>query len=488
MKRYTWFALQFALLSGSLVSAQETPLGAEWRRERERISDACGAFNFGSVPGCAYTLFTDHPFHIAAGSLPPQNGFGLGAAFVWSKNTTNWRLSWDVDASGATSNSWRAGGYMTMVHTPHGAKRPIKVLTPHPEGAPPEESRPPETIAVGETKEKREASFVHPYTVFNFYAQSISLNKLYFFGLGNDSSQAGKSVYGMNQTIVGASAIKPVFEWEAIRKLNLALLGEVNGRFVDLRGEHGQSVPSIEAVYTDASAPCLSNQPGFAQLGEGVRIKPVIGSFELNYLGKFQQYFAPSDSHNSFLRWTIDLNHTYYLHGYTQPVAHAGTLGPDSCAPSGDDCPKIPRTLNVSGSVGVRLVVSESINSASSAVPFYFQQTLGGQDINSALSLGSYQDYRFRAPNVLLLQETFEHSIWGPFGLKFTADQGRVALTRGELGFSHLKHSFATGLTLRAGAFPMVSLLFAWGGSEGQHTIANMNTALLGGSARPSLY
>jgi hypothetical protein len=86
------------------------------------------------------------------------------------------------------------------------------------------------------------------------------------------------------------------------------------------------------------------------------------------------------------------------------------------------------------------------------------------------------------------LQETFEHSIWGPFGLKFTADQGRVALTRGDLGFSHLKHSFATGLTLRAGAFPMVSLLFAWGGSEGQHTIANMNTALLGGSARPSLY
>jgi hypothetical protein len=86
------------------------------------------------------------------------------------------------------------------------------------------------------------------------------------------------------------------------------------------------------------------------------------------------------------------------------------------------------------------------------------------------------------------LQETFEHSIWGPFGFKFTADQGRVAMTRGDLGFSHLKHSFATGLTLRAGAFPMVSLLFAWGGGEGQHTIANMNTSLLGGTARPSLY
>jgi len=90
-------------------------------------------------------------------------------------------------------------------------------------------------------------------------------------------------------------------------------------------------------------------------------------------------------------------------------------------------------------------------------------QTLGGQDINSALALPRFSGLSVRAPNVLQLQDGFEHSIWGPFGLKFTADQGRVAVTRGDLGFSHLKHSFATGLTLRAGAFPMVSLLFAWG-------------------------
>jgi hypothetical protein len=122
-----------------------------------------------------------------------------------------------------------------------------------------------------------------------------------------------------------------------------------------------------------------------------------------------------------------------------------------------------------------------------SHVPFYFQPTLGGQDINSSLALGSYQDYRFRAPNILLLQENIEHSIWGPFGLKFVADQGRVAVTRGDLGFSHLRHSYAAGLTLRAGGFPMVSMMFAWGGPEGHHNIFNMNSSLLGGSARPRL-
>jgi len=141
----------------------------------------------------------------------------------------------------------------------------------------------------------------------------------------------------------------------------------------------------------------------------------------------------------------------------------------------------------LNGSVGVRLLLSESINSAANAVPYYFQPTLGGADINGAMALGSYQDYRFRAPNLLLLQESFEHSIWGPFGFKFMTDQGRVALTRGDLGFDHLKHSFAAGLTLRAAGVPMVSLMFAWGGPEGHHNIFNMNNSLLGGSARPLL-
>ena len=281
--------------------------------------------------------------------------------------------------------------------------------------------------------------------------------------------------------------MKPVDEWEAIRGLHLALVGEVNGRFVDIRGTHGESVPSIETAYTESTAPGLTHQPGFLQLSEGVRIKPVLGNFEWNYLAKFQQFFAPSDSHYSFLRWTVDLNHTYYLHGYEQSARPATEkVGPDSCADN--QCPSIPHTRDFNGSIGVRVLLSESINSATSAVPFYFQPTLGGQDMNSALALGSYQDYRFRAPNFFLFQETFEHSIWGPFGLKLTADQGRVALTRSDIGFNDFKHSFAGGLTLRAGGFPVVTLMYAWGGPEGQHTIANMDTSLLGGSSRPSLY
>jgi hypothetical protein len=476
MRRSVVVLLWLASMGATIPSAraQENWLQADFRREGERVGDACKG-GFKAAPGCAIELFTDHPLHIAAGSMPPQNGFGMGAAFSESRNTKNWRLSWDVDAVGAVSGAWRAGGYMKLVHTPATTIH-VVVPTTGESGAQP-------------SKTKKPSLAVHPYTVFNLYAQTISLNKLNYFGLGNDSTLAGASVFGMTETIVGANAIKPVYEWAAIRKLNLALLGEVNGRFVNIRGEHGQSVPSIETVYTNATAPGLSSQPGFVQMSEGLRIKPVIADYlQLNYMGNFQEYFAPSSSQNSFLRWTVDLNHTLYLYGYTQSGAKSTEgIGPDSCAPSGDKCPSVSHSRNLNGSINVRLLLSESINSATSAVPFYFQQTLGGSDINGAMSLGSYQDYRYRAPNLLLLQESFEHSIWGPFGLKFMADEGRVAQTRGDLGFSHLRHSFAGGFTLRAGGFPMVSIMFAWGGPEGHHNIFNMNTSLLGGSARPGL-
>ena len=447
--------------------AQESQLQSDFRRESEHVKESCGSFSFKGVGSCAQELVTDHPLHLALGSIAPQNGFGFGPAFVthYTPNE-NWRLSWDVDAVVATSGSWRAGAYMKIIHTP------IEHITvvPNPTGQP-----------------AKSKLAVHPYTVFNVYAQAISLNNLFFFGLGPNSAVTGRSVFGMTETILGTNVIKP-FKGG----LNLALLGEVNGRFVSVRGNHSQSSPSIEQLYDNNTAPGLATQPGFLQLGEGVRIKPVLlnDHLQLNYVFTFQQFFAPSNSTYSFRRWTIDLDNEFPLYRNSQSTAPKDINGPDECAQSigAEKCPSVSASHNRQGTVGFRFLLSESATSAGSVVPFYFQRTLGGSDINGNPVLSSYQDYRFRGPNLLLLHESFEHSLWGPFGFTFMADQGKVALTRGDVDFQNLKHSFATGFTLRAGGFPQVFLLFAWGGSEGHHTIASMNTSLLGGSARPSLY
>ncbi len=470
-----WSLLAILWFATALASAQESALHADFRRESERFREACRGqgdpdhrgFNLKVASGCAVELFTDHPLHIAAGSIAPQNGFGLGPAFVthYTPNE-NWRFTWNADAIGSTNGSWRAGAYMKIIHTP---VEPIRIIR-DPNG-----------------KQGKVKLAVRPHTVFNVYVQSISLNKLNFFGLGPDSVEADRSVFGMRQTIAGANVIKPL-HW--VSQLNLSMMGEINGRFVELRGNHGDSSPSIEQLYDETTAPGLTNQPAFVQFGEGVRIKPVLfhDRLELNYLGNFQQFFAPSNSHYTFLRWTVDLGHNFNLYGHTQSGPRE-TNGPNECAPAvgAEKCPPVSYSRNLQGSIGMRILLSESMTTGTSVAPFFFQQTLGGSDINGSPGLSSYQDYRFRAPNLLLLQESFEHSIWGPFGVKFMADQGRVALTRGDVGFSHLKHTFAGGLTLRAGGFPMVSLMFAWGGPEGHHNIVNMNTSLLGGSARPWL-
>lgn len=451
-------------LAGTVRAQDETKLGADFRGEGERFHKSCETFSFSAIPGCAELLFTDHPLHIAVGSIAPENGFGAGGAFVahYTPNDS-WRLSWDTDAIASINGSWRAGVYMKAIYT-----GPKKETTTR--------GRPTQTQSTTAT------TFERP--VFNLYAQAISLNKIDYFGLGPSTARTGRTFFGMREIIPGINAIWPVF-----KPLGLSLYGELNGRFVDIRASNGQPSPSIGQVYTEETAPGLTNQPAFAQLGEGLRLQPQYGDHvQLNYFLVYQQYVAAGDSEFSFQRFTADLSHEFPLYKTVRTWLPKNFDGPDECAKDVDDraCPAI--THDREGTIALRLLISESITPAGHEVPFYFQPTLGGSDIDGNASLSSYQDYRFRAPNVLLLRGSFEHSIYGPLGVSFSVDEGKVALARDDIDFTHLAHSYSTGLTIRAGGFPQVFLSFAWGGHEGTHTIAGVNTSLLGGGARPSLY
>jgi hypothetical protein len=502
-------SLILVVLAVSVASGQSTPqnesaLHAELRLEEGRFSDSCGKF---SLAGCLQTLFTDHPLHVAVGSIAPQNGFAAGLALVTHYDASRWYLKWDTDGVASSNGSWRAGLYMKIIPV-----APRKIVAMKNEQA-------------GEVHRSNLRIFERP--LISFYAQGISLHTIDFFGLGPNITTAGRSFFGMQQTIAGGNAILPL---PRAGKLNLSLLAELNGRFVDIRGSHGQASPSIETIYNPLTAPGLATQPAFVQFGEGLRIAPKSEYLELNYIAKFQQFEAPGSSVFSFRRFTVDLSHEIALYGHNKKsagrapapkhieVAKVNLLDPElqsknnpngcGIGESNTACPTIGSTIcdtkdaqtgrctevrsaisrNRQGSLGARLIISESIATGGSVVPFYFQQTVGGSDIDGNRSLASYQDYRFRAPNILLLQESFDHSLYGPVGLTLMADQGKVALTRGDIEFQHLRHSFAAGFNIRAGALPQIFLLFAWGGREGTHNIGYVNTSLLPGSARPSLY
>src|SRR5262249_10865158 len=157
-------------------------------------------------------LFTDHPLHIAAGSLAPLNGFALGPAFIyhWTPNES-WRLSWNTDAVGSTNGSWRAGAYMTAIYSHHKA---IGVSTGGTTSAP----KPKPKLTIGEAP------------VIHAYAQAESLNTITFYGLGPDTHNTARSFFGMREVIAGGNIVWPVPVLP-----NFALFGEANARIVSIR-------------------------------------------------------------------------------------------------------------------------------------------------------------------------------------------------------------------------------------------------------------
>lgn len=191
MRRIFLVFLLFATSAAHAQSSapQTTPARIDSPNELDKLKESCT--DFAKFLDCAEELFTGQPLHIAVGSIAPQNGFGAGLAYLGHKTTDNWRTSWDADAIGSINGSWRAGLYLKLVHTPN---NPIGVGF----GTPP-----PLNTNLTELPE---------HSVINIYAQAISLNKLTYFGLGPNSTEAGRSFYGMRETIVGVSAVKPAYQ------------------------------------------------------------------------------------------------------------------------------------------------------------------------------------------------------------------------------------------------------------------------------------
>src|SRR5437870_9089163 len=115
---------------------------------------------------------------------------------------------------------------------------------------------------------------------------------------------------------------------------------------------------------------------------------------------------------------------------YSHAIPHPNeTVGPNG-DPKTDSHDKTEKAYSfsrdVEGSFELRFFLSESIAPAGHVVPFYFQPTMGGSDLNGDRALSSYQDYRFRAPNVMFARAAFEHSLWKlPLGFTAMADYGK---------------------------------------------------------------
>ena len=466
------------LLAASLAAAQnESRLHRDFRVEAEALK-SCFKFNFENLASCGQTLAMAQPMHIAVGSLAPDNGVGFGLAFVEHKNFANeWRVSWDADAQATLNNSWRAGAYMKAYRLPSGNTYRMAPL-------------------------------------FNIYSQSISLNRVDFFGLGPNSPSSTHSTFGFSENITGVDGAFPFKMGEGGPMV--AIVAEVNGRFPSVRPGATASLPSINQIFSESSAPGLTRQAAYFEPGVGIRLYPSLfkDHIRLDYLLQMQGFFAPGDSTRSFRRLNLDFSHQIPLYGLLPGSAgkqYSSTRtatfihnGPDDCSGTGSNvalthagatvngavpCPVISTTQKLEGAINLRLSISESIAGSGKAVPFYFTPTLGGSDLNGTSILASYPDYRFRGPTLFLFRGSFEHSLGKlPVGLYFAVDEAKVGMRRDDVSISHLRHTYDVGFTVHAGGLPLIYFTYAWGGNEGSHPIGSISPFLLGGSSRPSLF
>jgi hypothetical protein len=162
--------------------------------------------------------------------------------------------------------------------------------------------------------------------------------------------------------------------------------------------------------------------------------------FQFDYTLGYHFYQDHNTGHYSFRRFKVDGTHIFHVAGRAEDVL------------------TIHNRLTISGT------------SNGNIVPFYMQETLGGSDIDGQPTLRGFADYRFRAPDLMLIQVEYDHRVWGPLGLLGFYDTGEVANRASDLSFADMRHSFGFGLSFWAANRAWFKVYVGLGSGEGRHT------------------
>lgn len=366
----------------------------------------CNAFKekpgFDTIRSCAADLFQLQPIHPIVRPIVPGGGFGIGLNYTLDSPRGEWHRIFNVDGAISFRNFWIGESKLSLVHPKFG----------------------------GEWNTARDAFATH------LYVRAMDLPKMPFYGLGPNSSRANLVDFGQRDVRTGVDVINPLASF-------LGIGGGVEGIFPDITSISDPKVRSIEALFSESTAPGLLKQPTYAHSEVFVDLHHA-DPFELHYRIGYNFYHDASTGHYSFRRFRADAVHNIY------PERSNGSPHRDS-------------VFTLHG------VLSMSDTSATNAIPFYMMETLGGTDINGNPTLRGYVDYRFRGPDLMLLQAQYERRLWKIFGVIAFYDIGKVADRKSDLDFTHLRHSYGFGGNVWLGAKVVFRAYVGLGGNEGVH-------------------
>jgi len=369
---------------------------------------------------CAQPIFNGDPLHFNGQMFAPGNGLGLGLGykrlFTFGEK---WQNNWDLGGSGSVQGAWE-GHFVALFD-----KQP-----------------PPVTMGDNTPAQRRimEKFEIQPYVT------AQQLTKLDFYGEGPQSSLSTLGLYTERDIRVGVGVSIPVAWW-----LNVGAKAE--GLWPAIGAASTSTIPSVDDFYRvdPAQAPGLASVPTFTHYQFYVRPHlPNDYPYGLIYKIGYEYYQDHGGGQYSFGRFRADLLHNLYLE-------HAGK--------------GVPRRDSILSIYG-RLTLAHT--SAGNVVPFYLQDTLGGTDINGDPALRGFPDYRFRAPDNMVIEVEFNRRIWKPLGIMVFYDTGQVAAQASDLSLAKMRQSVGGGLTLWSATKVVFRAYVGFGGGEGTHSFVGI--------------
>jgi hypothetical protein len=412
--------------AGSSSGVTQTYDWAEWKTN---CDDFVHGPNKDTLFACGSSTFRSRPFHFLAQSIVPGSGVGGGGQYARDFNSDKNKKS-STERSG-WQNRFTATGVITI--------RQFWLAGVSFEGQ-------HDGYGAGAKSEEK--------FMFNIYAHNRDLPMMTFYGLGPNTNVLKSVKFSQRDTGAGFEVYNPLNTW-----LNAG--GKVEGLWPNVGGVTGTNVVSIQTQYTEQTAPGLTTQPPMTR--EEIYLRPKAHPFprlELDYLIAYDFFQDTSTGHFSFRRFETTLQNTFY------PITNK----------RGD--PERDRSFIV------RWRYSTASAGSGHAVPFYLQETLGGTDIDNQPTLRAFKDYRFRGPDLMMVQAEYDMRIrsWTykfvGIGVMATYDAGKVALNRSDLNFSGMHQSFGGGLVFYLADKLVFRAAVALGGGEGTHPYFGINNFL----------
>jgi len=403
-----WMLFQANAASGQATAGRSAAVTgtSDWDQWKRNCSNLVHKFGKESVINCGSSTFRSRPFHFLAQSIAPGSAVGGGGQYAPDLNAGKWQ------------NQLKATGVITI--------RQFWLAELKFSGQ--------RSIDKGWNKSGESLGL-------NLYVHNRSLPLMTFYGLGPNTNVNNSVKFSQRDTAAGLELTTPFPEvsW-------LSVGGKFEGLWPQVGGVTGTNVVSIQQQYTEQTAPGLTTQPPMVH--EQIYLHPharIFEQFAIDYNIGYNFYLDVNTGHFSFRRFETNLEHHFYPEKSKLGIAR---LDSDFI---------------------VRWRLSASDASSGNAVPFYLQETLGGTDIDNQPTLRAFRDYRFRGPDLMMVQAEYDRRVWKYLGILVAYDAGKVALRKSDLNFSAMHQSFGGGIAIYLADKLVFRMAVGLGGGEGVH-------------------